>query len=204
MDFPVNDIIKACKLHFTESEFGLKKADINKFSIQGNIMSKALNIHEAGNFDINVLHWFDNFWVYLEISFIPSLNSFPSTFVSISFFQGEASDNLKSQLFRAEWDHHDDNTEHPQPHWHIHPLKYQHKIYEDFEAFVGLIEEENSATTALSEENKIVDIKKIHFAMNGQWSAQLGHVNKASEVNLLTNWMQGLFQHVKSQLHYVR
>ena len=205
MSQKVQLIIDSCKLHFTESVFKLEEVSYNKFAITGDNISKAINHYDESRHQVNVLHWFDEFWIYMEITFLSEKSEkFPQTFITISIYQGEADDEYKNQLFRAEWDSFENNVKHPQPHWHIYPFKYHHKIYEDFETYNSMKEEVGFEMRLKNNFTKIIDIRKMHFAMNAQWSNKLGHIHELPNLEVISNWIQGVLEHIKYQLLYIK
>jgi len=107
-------------------------------------------------------------------------------------------DNTKHQLFRAEWDDfNNENEQHPQPHWHITSNQAIEKTFEeianmdDSDTFVSLLKDEKS---------KIIDVNKIHFAMNGNWMDKGTHIHSLNDETQIVNWFQGLLAHLKLQL----
>ena len=196
-------------------------------------MSKARNIKSDNNFfDCKVIHWFDNIWLYIRINFnirsifmepswdkekreeyinsirknfIHTNNHYCCIFITISVFQGEPHDDIKTQLFRAEWDNRYEEEHHPQPHWHIYPNKYSTRTHKNFEDFIGLSNEDEDFHEFLDKEHdiKIIDIKKIHFAMNAQWSENDSDVHKIQQEDELLRWFSGVLSHIKGQLQYV-
>lgn len=197
----IEEINKSCKNLFLESTFYLNRKRNNRFIISGDYSSKAINNYNNIQEEVNVIKWFDDYWLYIDIRFEKSEISIPNTFISLSVFQGEGTDNTKKQLFRAEWDNFNNNDNHPQPHWHIYPNYNFEKTFNEFiemakdDSFAGLLNEEKSTD---------IDLKKIHFAMNGTWSTKGGHVHRISEGNTIINWLEGLLSHIKSQLEYVK
>jgi len=197
------EVNKLLKIFFPESNLQLFFKN-NKFFINGKVSSKAINNYENDRKEINVIQWFDNFWVYVDIKllFNEFRNDFPNIFASISFFQGDEIDEIKNQLFRAEWDNYrDGNTKHPQPHWHIYPVQYHHQAFDEYlkatEEFVGFLSDERL---------HVIEIKRIHFAMNGQWdngANEKSHHHEITEEKALVNWFIGLLNHIKTQLEYV-
>lgn len=193
----IKDINKSSSIYFTESTFILHPSTANRFKITGNNSSKALNNYNNASEEVTVIKWFDFFWIYIDLRFENQ-----NTFISISVFQGNPDDNIKHQLFRAEWDDYNNAEEkHPQPHWHITSNQIIEKTFEELakldetESFVSLLQEEKS---------KIVDINKIHFAMNGNWINNDSHVHSLNNHEHITKWFTGLFAHLKTQLEYVK
>jgi len=204
----IDDINKGCKLLF-DSSFYLQQDDYNFFIISGNNTSKALNSYKNIKQEVNVINWFDEFWIFLEVRFVDDFGLISrvnkrntrivNTFISLSVFQGEQNDDVKNQLFRAEWDDfNNDNENHPQPHWHI----TSNQIIED--TFKELIEEGFAALILNEEKSKMVDVSKIHFAMNGNWINNDTHVQLINDNSKIVKWFQGLFSHIKFQLEHVK
>ncbi len=191
----IDEINKGCKLLF-ESSFYLKPSTVNRFRITGSQSSKALNNYKSIKEEINVIKWFDVFWIYLEITFVES-----NTFISLSVFQGEQADNAKNQLFRAEWDDYNNEDEkHPQPHWHI---TSNQSIENTFKEYTDTFENEGFAELLKEEKTKIIDVNKIHFAMNGNWINDDTHIQSINDNSKIVKWFQGLFSHLRVQLEYV-
>lgn len=198
----IEKINEKCKNYFPESTFRLSLNRNNKFIISGNYPSKAINNHNNIREEVNVIKWFDDFWLYIDIRFEKSDASIPNTFISLSVFQGYDRDNVKSQLFRAEWDNFDNNDTHPQPHWHIYSNQ---SLEKSFNEFVEMIDEGNGFADIINEEkSKGIDLKRIHFAMNGHWGTNGSCIHKINDENTIVNWFQGLLGHIKSQLEYVK
>ncbi|UPT66611.1 MAG: hypothetical protein M0D57_19520 [Sphingobacteriales bacterium JAD_PAG50586_3] len=193
----IEGINSSCKPYFTESVFKLQPSSLNRFSISGDNLFKAINNYDKSKEEINVLKWFDDFWIYIDIKFIDK-----NTFISISVFQGADMDKTKHQLFRAEWDDYNNTDEkHPQPHWHITSNQAIENTFEelaavdDSDTFVNLLQQEKS---------KIININKIHFAMNGNWINDDSHVHALNNEGKIIKWFQGILSHLKDQLLYVK
>lgn len=226
----VNKIINEFSYHFENSTFRLHESYYNNFIVSGNNLSEAVNIHKNQKVIVKVLNWFDDFWIYFEIilskieleglskkdresrelelekSNLKIENDYYNVNVTLSVFQGDAKDKVKTQLFRAEWDNYDDNVYHPQPHWQINPFKYNLQTYETFEEWIG-IKEDESFESSLSTETKseeLIKINKFHFAMSGQWAENRSHIHKINSEPILLNWLNGMLGHIKEQLKFVK
>ncbi len=212
--------------HFPDTTFYLKRKNLSTWIIEGNSIAK--NIHKNNEHEVKVLKWFNDFWLYLEIKFkkidseykkwskdkreeficlldeqfLKFYGDFYQTFITLSIFQGNYSEN-KTQLFRAEWDNYEEFSEnHPQPHWHIYPYKYTKELHDDFEYFIELTKTDDDfrAYVTNKKDTNIIDLKKLHFAMNGQWSENKLDVHKIQTDNELTNWFSGILNHIKKEL----
>lgn len=188
------------KFILNDSSFNLTEKKQNVFISESNNMSKAINIKRNDKNEVNVVYWFNNFWIYFENRLIDN-----KIFLSLSIFQGESHDDKKTQLFRAEWDNYDENKIHPQPHWHIYPHKYNSQTHEDFETFIGFTSEPTFEDVLNNNSGKIVDISKFHFAINGNWFNGDNHIKlcNVNEEKELKMWLNGLIIHIKEQLEYI-
>ena len=216
----IEDIKSACTDLFSEKLVFISLSGLERsFIISGSYVSPALNNHNGTYEPINVIKWFKDFWIYIEINFkqVPVESKFPARFdksdkdayfeifnknylkinkeyynviISISVFQGDYQKEEKKQLFRAEWDNYEDNKFHPQPHWHFYP---DENTTFDFETDDGIdfLEDETK---------KEIDIKRIHFAMNGEWTQNGEHIHKINSSKVLVNWLSGALKHIKEQL----
>ncbi len=172
--------------------------NIRTYRIDGT--SYALNRYDYE--PVKVLKWFERFWLFLEVKFITENPNKKTKVVhiniSLSVYEGEDNDEKKVQLFRAEWDDMNNTTEtHSQPHWHITSSQAIEKTFEEYSnhfddgGFISLLEEQKS---------KLFDVKKIHFAMNGNWQSNQSHIHKISSAEQVSKWLKGLLSHVRSEL----
>jgi len=224
MNKTVEDIKNACSDLFDRKlVFSSLNKEINRaFVISGDDLSPALNNHNGAFEPINTLKWFNNFWIYIEIKFKPIAieskfqkgfdkkeyfkqlsdvflkinNEYFNVLISISIFQGGYQENEKKQLFRAEWDNYDDNKIHPQPHWHIYPEENLISDEDDIIEF-GINENDDFLKDASLQK---IDLKRMHFAMNGQWSQNGTQIHRINDSKVLVNWLAGALGHIKEQL----
>lgn len=170
-------------------------------------LSTAINIKKNNRNEVKVLNWFEDFWLYVKISYIPVPKPrkrkpvVPQIFFTLSIFQGNNEDNHKTQLFRAEWDNYEDTLKHhPQPHWHIYTnLKDVPENFNDY-----LSSSSDSFEKYIDSDNKIMRLDKFHFAMNAQWSKNKSDVHRISNCSDLANWFDGLLGHMRKELEYVK
>lgn len=191
----IDEINKTCRFFFAESTFFLQPSSANRFKISGSNSSKAINTNKNSKEEITVIKWFQNFWVYVDIRFENN-----NTFISISIFQGDDK-NDKNQLFRAEWDDYNNHDEkHPQPHWHI---TSNQAIENTFKEYTDNFENEDFIAVLKAEKSRVIDVNKIHFAMNGNWINDQTHFHSINDKDKMVKWFQGLFSNMKIQLEYV-
>ena len=205
MENIISTLNKICK-DYINTEFVFHKKESFLYVNSGNNLSPAINIRKNDNQQVNVSNWFDDFWLYIELRYVPkpikSKKSIPNIFFSLSVFQGEIDDIEKVQLFRAEWDNYEiPSNNHPQPHWHF----YTRKDIEDLKkTFSELVEStEDNFEDFIKSDKELVDIEKFHFAMNAQWSSNNPDVHKISSEDELANWFAGVLNHIKKELEYL-
>lgn len=195
-------INKFCKNYFSESSFRLIQKNYLSYIVSGDNLSNAINRHHNSNKVVNVIKWFADFWLYLEIRFKQAEEKDFQVFISLSVFQGEQTDNAKLQLFRAEWDNFDNDEVHPQPHWHFYSDTWN---AETFSEFIRTPNEGSDFINMLNEEkSKTIELNRVHFAMNGQWGTNGSHLHRIHDENTITNWLMGLLGHIKTQLEYAK
>lgn len=192
----IDGINKSCKVFFAETSFFLHPSSTNRFKISGDNASKAMNNYNGYLEEIIVIKWFAEFWIYVDIKFEDQ-----NTFISLSVFQGQADNDFKHQLFRAEWDDYNNPEErHPQPHWHITSNQV---IENTFEEIANLSDSDTFLSMLKEEKSKIVDINKFHFAMIGNWINDETHIHLLDNEERIIKWFQGILSHMKIQLEYV-
>lgn len=155
------------------------------------------NYGNSGEY-VNVVKWFSDFWLFVEISFIQPKGAI----ITLSVFQGEETDSNKVQLFRAEWDDYGDgSTAHAQPHWHF----LTNRIIENtVSSFAEMTNTQDTFEQLLIEEkNKVIDLSKFHFAMNGDWNNSTYHVHQILDELAMAKWFGGLLAYMKTELEYI-
>ena len=191
---------------YINSDFSFHRKRPFLYVNSGTNISSAINLRKNDSQLVNVSQWFDDFWLYIELKFIPKTvpakKIVPNIFSSLSVFQGKADDTNKVQLFRADWDNYEiPSNKHPQPHWHF----YTRKDIEDFKkTFIELIDSTDDNFEDYIKNNKeLIDIERFHFAMNGQWSQNNSDVHGIKSENELTNWYAGILNHLKKEIEYL-
>jgi hypothetical protein len=197
-------VIDCCKKSVSNSFYLRLTNDHNNqlvYTIDGT--SDAINRFDYPQESVKVLHWFDKFWLYINFKFVlvdkktgKKNNREMTTHISLSVFQEQ--DNEKNQLFRAEWeDYSDENQQHAQPHWHITSSQ---AIENSFVKYTDTFEKQEFIELLQSEKQKVFDVKKIHFAMNGDWQNNNDHINKIENEQQVVNWLQGVLCHIRTEL----
>jgi hypothetical protein len=198
----IEDITRLCKISVNNA-FHLKIDNAFRYIIEGT--SLAVNRFETPLEYVKVLKWFNDFWLFLEITFRMGNKEMKrkitlqtNTFISLSVFQGQDTDNEKYQLFRAEWDDYNNPGEkHAQPHWHI---TSNQAIENTFEKYADTFDKQDFLQLLEIDKQKVVDVKKIHFAMNGNWQAGTNHIHQIAGEQQIVNWLQGLLAHIRTEL----
>jgi len=197
----VNEINRRSKIYFQESTFQLNRVGYSEFVVSGDFLTKAINNYKNTQEEIKVLKWFDNYWIYVNLKF-DIQDNVTKTFFSLSVFQGDQSDDVKTHLLRAEWDNFENNMIHPQPHWHIYSSDRFNRPYDQFKEMIK--EGDGFQNTLDNAKSNEINLKRIHFAMNGDWSNKGGHIHTMNSESVVVNWFHGLLDHIKSQLEYIK
>ena len=198
----IDSIVKNLRL-FIGNTFGIIQRSAFHYIIKGE--SSALNRFDNPQELVSVLKWFNDFWVFLEIKFKKEekigskKESLINTCISLSVFQGEDGDKEKNQLFRAEWDDYNNSDEnHAQPHWHITSSQ---AIENTFAKYADAFDKQDFIELLESEKQKVLDVKKIHFAMSADWQAKNGeHLHKMEDEQQIVNWLQGMLTYLRFEL----
>ncbi len=117
-----------------------------------------------------------------------------------------------SLLFRAEWDNKsEDETDHPQPHWHIEPIAAfdGKEISTEIKGFIDSLEQDpfDGFSTFLGagdiQQRLNLKYEKFHFAMSSCWHEDETKCNiPLTEKNLL-KWLRNCMSSIDSQLAYI-
>ena len=193
--------------NFEDCSFRVIRSDSFCYVIDGQY--PAINRFPNESKEVNVIKWFRDFWLFLEIEFKHSEQKVKivtktrtklqtTTHISLSVFQGDDTDNKKNQLFRAEWDDYNKPDEvHAQPHWQITSNQAIENLLDDY---ADVYEEPEILKEFKKEKLKVIDVKKIHFAMNGDWQNNKTHVHNLVDEQQVVKWLQGLLNHIRIEL----
>jgi len=98
MEKIIAQLNKVGKLYISDS-FSLYQKKSLLYTISGNHISSALNIKKNDPELVNVLYWFNDFWLYIEIRFVlkRTKRELPNIFFSLSVFHGLSEDENKKQ-----------------------------------------------------------------------------------------------------------
>jgi hypothetical protein len=150
------------------------------------------------------------FWFAVVFRFKAGLRDSRLINVSVVVFEGEAVNQYKTPLLRAEWDEWIDTSKHAQPHWHVYSSTVDTLVSSnDFVAG-----SENKALEDFGEEkldpsgptlsSSWLDADHFHFAMAAQWHSETteSHQVQLSEDGLL-KWIEGCIVYTRDQLIYL-
>ena len=193
--------------------FKLKQVngDGHRFTIYNNIgNTKAVNRLDGGTAsEVDVYNWFGCYYLYVEVKFIfeqkvPYRKKLPKVVVSqcsISISVFKLLNEKFVQLFRAEWDDFDDNqSSHPQPHWHI---TSDISVANTFDEYAREFGEDGFMNILNSEKEQISSLNKFHFTMKGKWDEDMTHTMSIESSEQVSNWFAGLLKSIKTELEYI-
>ena len=199
----VKELVRVGRGRIHES-FTMITKDNATYFIDGSALCKAINQHRDRNEEVNVLHWFNEFWVYTELALIHDRTKrkkkvIPFLNFTLSVFQGDQ-ENAMRHLMRAEWDHYpEENSYHAQPHWHV----YSSEKYADYSNRFGEPKESEGFAGFVESKQKSLKIDKFHFAMNGQWSNKSTEFHSINHIQDLPLWFDGVLTHIQSELKHL-
>jgi hypothetical protein len=149
------------------------------------------------------------FWLGSYLIFKRALGRYELLSVGLIIFKGEAVDEKKTALLRAEWDNQSAGTIHAQPHWHVYP-RFPEKGETDAEIIEGM-EVESIESLDDNVETKDYDLEwptsaNFHYAMASRWHTSTkvnSHQEKLNDVDNLLSWIRGCVSYCNEQLRYL-
>jgi hypothetical protein len=195
----ISGLNRVAKIHFDDETINLKAKDsLNYYFVSSN-NSLALNHYKLDSEQIKASKFVKDIWMYVTIRF-KNLRNLEIQSFSLSAFKGTTEDNFKLQIFRAEWDNYQDDSYHPQPHWHFYSNADIEYLKKQFSEITN--DDQRGFLSELAEESKMKMIyyPKLHFAMGSQWQYQKGHTVSFGNIESFINWFDGLLEHLKVEL----
>lgn len=206
----IKDIVARCKV-IVGPEFNFKK-NVNH-SLLHYVIEGTDEVENYNKDSVNIvkaLHWFDAFWLFMEIRILSTTIADPKSHkpkqviaqnsISISVYKDN---NInKIQLFRAEWDDFldDEVSNHPQPHWHI---TVNNQDISNFVEFVKESGNDDFASLIDSENKSQLKMKDMHFAMSSRWHLEEDIISKIENNTSVIKWIVGLLNHIEKELRYI-
>lgn len=118
--------------------------------------------------------------------------------VSIQIYKGEATDNRKELLFRAEWDAAQDvAVRHGQPHWHFHRKRDEEPLYLDFP-----VQSLEADVTDIGEQPEWL-YRHFHFPMASRFHEGVADCVVQSSEDHLLRWVFQTLAYVLDELEIV-
>jgi hypothetical protein len=212
-DILIDCINRSCKKSVHNSfNLSLSNSDctLRRYVIDGT--SYAVNRFDIPQESVKVWNWLNDFWLFIEIKFSLKRENENEerkkgtkrqeikidTRISLSVFQGEDNDDEKHQLFRAEWDDYNNfNEQHAQPHWHI---TSNQAMENTFCKYADTFDRQDFLQLLENEKQNMFDVRKIHFAMNGDWYNNKTHIHRLEDEQQVAIWLQGLLAHLRTEL----
>jgi hypothetical protein len=125
--------------------------------------------------------------------------------ISILIFKGEAFDERKTALLRAEWDNPESGAMHAQPHWHVYPRfigKPEEGSRFEEEASVSVFAPSEDAPKYEAQDSEWPTSADFHYAMASTWQTNgiNFHQEKLNDLDYLLNWLRGCIVYTREQL----
>lgn len=153
------------------------------------------------------MFWFQRntiqFWMSVELVFFPRRGVYLFDRATLGVFAGNAGPQY--EVLRAEWEGHDDDTDHAQPHWHIYKSEASHLT-----ETLATSTESSPADYINKREPDETDVlnassfAKFHFAMAAQWpfGTSEGSLVKVTPQRL-HDWLLGCLEYTRTQLQHI-
>jgi hypothetical protein len=125
--------------------------------------------------------------------------------VSLLIFKGDAFDERKTALLRAEWDNPESGVIHAQPHWHVYPHligKLEEKPEFEEDPAIGIFEPPEDETENEIKDSAWPNSANFHYAMASTWQANgvNSHQEKLNDLDYLLDWLRGCITYTREQL----
>lgn len=148
------------------------------------------------------------FWLGSYLQFKRELGRYTLLSIGLIIFKGDASDERKTALLRAEWDNQSVGTAHAQPHWHVYPRFPEKGAALEI---VGKEDGEGVEFTSEREETEDYDLEwptsaNFHYAMASRWHASpdtASHQERLNDLDGLLNWIRGCVGYCRGQLTFL-
>jgi hypothetical protein len=148
------------------------------------------------------------FWLGAALIFKRELGNYRLKSISVLVFKGEAFDERKTALFRAEWDDPEPGTIHAQPHWHVYP-----RLIESKESLAaagdtpadGFDLMDFGIEGPIAEDPEWRSAPNFHYAMSSTWAIEgIGH-HQANLTNVedLVRWISSCIGYSQGQLRWL-
>jgi len=215
-----DDFAKNCR-KVIEEALGYKHLGFNERRVvPGNRKLYTLNGAEAtqaeARYKYAVIPFFKSragiYWLAVSLEFEFQRGIYRIVNVSLLIFEGEATDNTKSALLRAEWAcvQENDLALHAQPHWHVYPSRITGEIAGNQTAFTTETEGRAFDPEALEiESHKGTAIKwdraeKFHFAMAARWHIEGKDAHQEEmQADGILKWLDGCIRYTWSQFAFL-
>jgi len=149
------------------------------------------------------------FWLGSYLIFKRELGVYRLLGISLIIFKGEALDERKTALLRAEWDNQEPEIIHAQPHWHVYP-RFPEKEEagaeptDDMDAeYINLLLETDESEDYDSE---WPTSSNFHYAMASRWHTTTdmnAHQEKLNNLDNLLTWIRGCVSYCNGQIRYL-
>jgi hypothetical protein len=152
------------------------------------------------------------YWLAVSLEFEYQRGKCHILNASLLIFEGQATDNRKTALIRAEWDRIQKHSRasHAQPHWHVYPshvnkaaagYRAEFKAKTDVRTFDPDALENDFDDEPDTEWDKA---EKFHFAMSSRWHINGQHAHQVEiSADGLLKWLDGCIRYTRDQLKFI-
>lgn len=152
------------------------------------------------------------YWLAASLEFEFQQGIYHIVSVSFLIFEGEATDNRKSALLRAEWacPQKNDRARHAQPHWHIYSSPINKETAGERIGFKADAEIQTFDPEALEIEPREGTVgeweraEKFHFAMAARWHAEGNDAHQEEmQADRILKWLEGCIKYTWNQFAFL-
>ena len=152
------------------------------------------------------------YWLAASLEFQFQQGIYQIVSVSFLIFEGDATDNRKSALLRAEWacPQKNDRARHAQPHWHIYPSHINEEVTGNRTRFKADAEIQTFDSEALENELRegtVVEwerAEKFHFAMAARWHSEGNDAHQEEmQAGGILKWLEGCIKYTWNQFAFL-
>jgi hypothetical protein len=196
-------LLRALREALTNSTIGFEQTNLAKDLVKFDLSGTPIRAFARESYSVFPLlqREAELFWMGAVLIFKRELGTYRLNSISLVVFKGDAIDERKTPLFRAEWDYLEDHgVDHAQPHWHVYPriLDGKEESGQDFSDFraaeiedVGLVDPQWATAS------------NFHYAMGSRWDVEAGHQQSLADVEQISKWIKGCIEYCRTQLAWL-
>lgn len=207
----ITRVLKAFRYALGDKTIGFEKVTLARDEVRFQLSGSPIRATARDRYSVFSLLRLqaELFWLGAALVFKSKLGDYELKSISLVIFKGDAFDERKTTLFRAEWDNPEPGAIHAQPHWHVYPRFIENKTnleangseltphQTDFVDSETEIEED--------EHSKWKTAANFHYAMSSRWALDGAGQHQLSLIDVedLIRWINGCIAYSRDQLRWL-